>query len=311
MIASLNFLFLLLAFPVGLQALRIAREKKQNRIALVIRGEAFRSGGKQHTRKNCLLLDKQLACSQDQVKFIVDPLRQAGVAVDVFLSTYHTNDEKDAALLNLWKNTGDAFVFAGWCDQENATQQTCMHKAFTGLHSHMESTNTTYDLIIHTRHDLVPKNEMIAQSALEHINDEKVWLVPFQLTHKGRFFKNRVPDTVQVFTPNVFSHMKKLATQRWWIQEGIWNAMEPHVGKDHMGFMTNYFADSNPAKAMNPMYRFCARKEGPIVDQWIKKEQEKFARLKDPETLATVDFASAPVEFASERNLEQDTPGCQ
>jgi len=286
------FFFLITSDALILRTNSQRPHRRESRIALVLSGEAFRLG-QQGSRTRACSLAGQSSCSQAQIKLIVDPLQKAGVKVDVFISTYHTDQLRDTGLVDLWNNTG-LLTFAGWCKEANSSQGSCVRTAFAGLHSRMQSTNLPYKLIIHTRHDFVPKNELLALAALEHIDDDKIWLAPFKMTHGFRFFPDRVPDTVQIFTSNVFPHMMKLVENNAWPGERIWRDLEPNIGRDHMGFITHYFADSDPAKKINPMYRFCGRGEGPEAEQWMQRQQTLSTKAwgLDSKTLAKFDFAS-------------------
>jgi len=304
MLACVTFCLLVFLLPENI-AIRLntgilPAEQHQKRIALVVRGEAFRIGGQGSRNVGCDL-KSQLDCSQEQMKFILDPLRNEGVEVDVFITTYHTDDARDAGLVKLWKGTA-ALRFIGWCDHDHATQGRCIRTALNGLDSYMKSTKVDYNLIILIRHDFVPKNKMLADAALQHINDAKVWLAPFKMTHNFRFFEDRVPDTFQIFTSNVLPHMMKIVENGGWPGENIWTTLEGDVGRGHMGFATEYFADSDPGKYMNPMYRFCVRGEGHAADQWVRKRQSLSAEAWGLDRKSLVNF-----DFASPSNLTPET----
>lgn len=317
MITHLSYLCSCIFF-VELNSLRIGMQhtKQEKRVALVLRGDSFRVGLQQWSRDNSCSLDGQLTCSGAQREFIADALRRKGVKVDVFLSTYHTDAVRENGLLNFWNSTGD-LVFNGWCD-DSPSQGGCIRKALDGLHSHMERLDFSYNLIILTRHDVVPKDQTIANAALEHLDNEKIWLAPFKMTHNFRWFEDRVPDTIQIFTPNILPHMIELVKDKNdgndWPRENVWQELEPHVGRDHMGFIMNFFGDSDPMKAMNPMYSFCQRTEGREADQWIRKRTSESGRAwqMDSEALRTFNFDSGPLYLNTTSNgiMPNSCPCC-
>lgn len=61
------------------------------RLALVVRGESFRSGAGKNDRVDCVTSDSlrwQAQASKSHVRYFIEPIEACGVAVDVFLATY-------------------------------------------------------------------------------------------------------------------------------------------------------------------------------------------------------------------------------
>jgi len=250
----------------------LSRAHKLKRIALIVRGEAYRSDdgqNQQHSRDRNGSVPEQRSCTRTQTSGIVKPFEAAGVSVDVFSASYHTDAKRDAALVDVWNSTGALQKYT-WCPEEGE-QGDCAVTALRTVKKHIQKRGTQYDFILMIRHDMVIKTNaagvaLLPEQLLRRNWDKGLWLAPFKMTQEMRFFGDRVPDTVQAFSPQYLELMINVSRQ--WPYEDILLELLKEVDREHTGYIVQYFADSDPAKFQNPLYDFCLRDEGPKAPQY-------------------------------------------
>jgi hypothetical protein len=136
----------------------VTRQPKNKNVAVLIRGESFRNGGRGH-REYCD--DKtdsaewQRAAVQNHIHMLVRPLEEKGYKVDLFFSTYLCPHKRASWNDDLVKWYGDhlqghSFIPRG----VNQTQSTTVRDLFKIFHEHTVKHGKSYDGgVVMTRFD--------------------------------------------------------------------------------------------------------------------------------------------------------------
>lgn len=233
---------------------------RTKRVAVLLRGESFREGH-QHSRRFGFRIQDQLEATRSAMAHLIEPLERQGLVVDVFSSTY------DSAPLPRLLSILQAHLRLDVRTPLPGSQITNARDVVDAFHDFAMGQEVSYRAVVMLRHDMVLKMDL--GSKLAGRLEGGQFLVPFQMMKKVRFFKDRVPDTLQVIPPRFLGCFRDLLSEEEdWPKERIWKKMKEKVGEEHFGFVLPHVqAGSDPEKIWNPLYKFAGRGEAPRADE--------------------------------------------
>jgi hypothetical protein len=213
------------------------RRRKTRRVR-----EKFQNGG--GNRIAILLRGKHDAmCHKSFEEMVYKPLVNAGNSVDVYIVTYHSeNDEK----LKKYSNVKEIF----WANDSNNQVQTFVQ----GL----KSIPNNYDLYICLRFDLIYKKPFTEFMPTFSANEKRVW-VAWKEYKSGWEEHKRVADTIHLVTKDAKDEFISVL-EAGFSQEihRLYNSLSP---KMPIHFLVDGFFDSNTSTSAipemkNPIYIF-------------------------------------------------------
>lgn len=234
-------------------------------VAVVLRGESFRSGG-WNSRNESETADSQMQATRSQSELLVEPFKKRGFHVDVFSATYSGNHTGN--LVEAWGPD----LQVDHLSQRPGSQGVNIFEGASAVWSHAAQANASYRLVILLRHDMVLKQDVSDLILNTAAVDDKIW-IPFFDTKQMRVMpweSNRVPDTMQVIPWRFFGCFLGMLQDRNydWPNESLASALEDVLGgEDRVGYLMDWYADSSPYTFQNPLYSFAGRPEGPIAPQ--------------------------------------------
>mmetsp|Transcript_106728 Transcript_106728/g.297052 ORF Transcript_106728/g.297052 Transcript_106728/m.297052 type:complete len:295 (-) Transcript_106728:236-1120(-) len=145
--------------------------KSQGRVAVVVHGEAFRSGGGK-CRGEATNVSKQLADYQSMVSHLILPLHVAGYEVDVFVTSYTTVHEKYIiGSLGGWLKNYQPF------DKNGSSQALNTYASLVAFVRYAAQHQVWYQFMVVTCHDLTWRMRGDLVQELRRHMQGHTWLV--------------------------------------------------------------------------------------------------------------------------------------
>jgi len=221
------------------------------RLAIVVRGESFRSGQGQGDREDGVTSSswtKQREASQSHLEHVVRPLEECGYKVDVFLATYghrpnpvSRNATKD--LVGFYKYSVRATLVVDPARKASYTQSRMYGEAMDLLSKYHHKRNVNYDAIFVIRHDVIFK-----QSLLE-LPDVQWHNFLFVFKELG-FWDNRVGDVLQ-WVPWRYAN----CAVKCGLQGHHGDCLMEEAGPGNFGYILPGEHNSNTRSESNPLYK--------------------------------------------------------
>ena len=238
-------------------------QKREGRIALILRGEAFRKGSQGNRNYgNAESYEEQKAACMSHIE-LIRKIESQGYGVDVFIDTYHTNYDEE---LRGWY--GDALKEARFHPTVLESQQALIKDALDMV----SQVQSNYDSILILRIDLLLKSEFIERY---RANTPTVQFVGILWTRNYKTAKNnpRINDIIYHFPKAYYEKMPLLYDQRQedWQGHDLLDIAGLEYEKDY-SLITTKFHDSDSQKDYNPYYRIVNRPENSVWHDGPSKE---------------------------------------
>jgi hypothetical protein len=219
------------------------------RLALIIRGEAFRTGG-QYSRDHgseASYDDQKAACKTHMD--LVKKIESAGYGVDIFVDTYHTKFDND---LKSWY--GDHLKKSIFHQTQLANQGSLVRDAIQLV----KSANTTYDVIHIIRIDLYLK-DLYIQRYNPDINTIEFFSLLWKKDARTVKGNPKLNDMIFHFPRRFFETMESIFK----LNDSFHTCLDFVAIKygEEYSFFTDNFYDSNSANDLNPFYKLVGRAE--------------------------------------------------
>jgi len=234
-------------------------EEKKKRLALIVRGEAFRKGGQfNRDHGNEETFDEQKkACSTHMD--LIKKIESMGYAVDVYIVTYSTKFNKD---LESWYGS---YLKKCIFHEKHLDSQAKLIES--GIHL-MKSQMINYDSVLILRVDLFLKDKFIDEYKPD-TNTIQFLCIMWTKNQKTPKGNPRVNDILYHFPNRFFNKMNTIFSTN---NDGHdFLDVEPLEYKKEFSVLTTNLYDSDSAKDLNPYYRIIAR---PEAKEWFDKGKE-------------------------------------
>lgn len=243
-------LFIVLIYYLSIRELFQNENKdSKRRLALIIRGEAFRKGG-QGNRDDGMSesYDEQKAACNTHLE-LIHKIEQQGYEVDVYINSYNTQYNNE--ILGWYGKYVKDYRFH---EQKLANQMELIKNAIEMIHDKLN----TYDTLLIIRIDIYLKERFIK----EYNADNNTVQIPFVLwslnykTPKG----NPMLTDIIIHFPKI--HYDKLyARYSGEVHDHDFLDIVPLEYEKEYSLMTRNFHDADSAKDFNPYYRMIGRTE--------------------------------------------------